>query len=88
MTAWTWPEHASRSVNLPLRPNLVLSRRKPRLSLRLPGALWLRYADRQFLASLFQLPPRMTRFEPDTVVTPKRTTRQRTPVVPQENRHG
>jgi hypothetical protein len=29
------------------------------------GLLLLRFADRQFLALLFQLPPRITRFEPD-----------------------
>ena len=31
--------------------------------LRLPGSFLLRYADRQFLALLFQEPPRRTRFE-------------------------
>ena len=41
-----------------------LERRKPRLLLRLPGSLLLRIADRQFCASLFQLPPRITRLEP------------------------
>jgi hypothetical protein len=30
----------------------------------LSGLLLLRFADRQFLALLFQLPPRITRFEP------------------------
>ncbi len=49
----------------------VLTRRKPMLLLRLSGALLLRYAARQFLALLFQLPPRITRFEPDTVMTLK-----------------
>ena len=38
--------------------------RKPRLLFRLPGELLLRFADRQFLGLLFQLPPRFTRFEP------------------------
>ena len=38
--------------------------RKPRLSLRFCGALPLRFAARTFLALLFQLPPRITRFEP------------------------
>jgi len=32
------------------------------VSLRLSGAFLLRYADRQFLALLFQEPPRRTRF--------------------------
>ena len=35
--------------------------RKPMLSLRFSGSLSLRYADRQFLALLFQEPPRNTR---------------------------
>ena len=39
-----------------------LAGRKPTLSLQLPGSFLLRYAERQFLAVLFQLPPRMTRF--------------------------
>jgi len=30
---------------------------------RLSGELWLRFADRQFAALLFQLPPRLTRFD-------------------------
>jgi hypothetical protein len=34
------------------------------LLLRLPGVFLLRLAERQFLALLFQLPPRLTRFEP------------------------
>jgi len=34
------------------------------LLFRLSGLLLLRFADRQFLALLFQLPPRITRFEP------------------------
>ena len=57
-------------MNRALRRRRVLSRRKPRLLLRLPGGFLLRFADRQFLALLFQLPPRLTRFEPDTGVTP------------------
>lgn len=38
--------------------------RKPRLLFRFDGSFLLRFADRQFLAELFQLPPRFTRFEP------------------------
>jgi hypothetical protein len=34
------------------------------LMLRLSGVLLLRVADRQFCASLFQLPPRITRLVP------------------------
>ena len=34
------------------------------LLLRLSGQLLLRLAERRFLALLFQLPPRITRFEP------------------------
>lgn len=47
------------------------------LLLRLPGALLLRFADRTFLALLFQLPPRFTRFEPDLAVTPLTTIARR-----------
>lgn len=46
-------------------PCVVLTRRKPRLLFSLPGELLLRFATRQLLALLFQLPPRFTRFEPD-----------------------
>jgi hypothetical protein len=41
------------------------ARRKPRLFLRLPGSFLLRLAERQLPASLFQLPPRLTRLVPD-----------------------
>ena len=52
-------------------PTLLLSygtktRRKPILLFRLSGLLLFRLADRQFSAGLFQLPPRITRFEPTT----------------------
>ncbi len=56
------------SVDCPFWHNPVLSRRKPRLLSRLSGVSLLRFADRQFLASLIQLPPRLTRLEPDSVV--------------------
>ena len=56
-------------MNYALRRHRVLTRRKPMLLLRLPGELLLRFADRTFLALLFQLPPRFTRFEPDLAVT-------------------
>jgi len=46
--------------------------RNPRLLLQLPGVFPFRYADRQFLAVLFQLPPRFTRFEPDLDKAPTR----------------
>ena len=39
-----------------------LAGRNPMLLLRLSGLLSLRFAERQFAALLFQLPPRMTRF--------------------------
>jgi len=42
----------------------LLERRKPMLLLRLFGRLLLRLAERQFLALLFQLPPRITRLLP------------------------
>ena len=40
------------------------ARRKPRLLFRLSGVFLFRLAERQFWALLFQLPPRLTRFEP------------------------
>jgi len=40
------------------------TRRKPTLLLRLAGLALLRFAERQFGALLFQLPPRNTRPEP------------------------
>jgi len=38
------------------------------LLLRLLGVLLLRLAERRFVPSLFQEPPRLTRFEPDALV--------------------
>jgi hypothetical protein len=38
--------------------------RKPRLLLRFSGVFLFRFADLQFAAVLFQLPPRFTQFEP------------------------
>ena len=40
------------------------TKRRPLFLLRLSGLFLLRFAERQFLALLFQLPPRITRFEP------------------------
>ncbi len=40
------------------------ARRKPRLLFVFEGVLLFRFATRQFLAELFQLPPRFTRLEP------------------------
>ena len=42
----------------------VLTRRTPKLLLRLPGSLLLRFAERTLAGLLFQLPPRFTRLEP------------------------
>lgn len=42
------------------------ARRKPLLLFLLSGLLLLRLATRQFLALLFQLPPRRTRLEPSS----------------------
>gem|GEM_PF-6439136 len=42
----------------------VLARRNPLLLFLFPGLFLLRLAERQFLALLFQLPPRITRLEP------------------------
>ena len=47
-----------------------LAKRNPRLLLRLPGLLLLRLAARALLALLFQLPPRVTRFEPVCLLSP------------------
>jgi hypothetical protein len=44
------------------------ARRKPLLFVRFVGSFVLRFAVRQFAASLFQLPPRFTRFEPFLIV--------------------
>ena len=48
----------------------MLERRKPLLLFRLFGLLLFRFAERQFLALLFQLPPRFTRFDPDAAPSP------------------
>ena len=40
------------------------------LLFRFDGSLLLRYAERQFDAVLFQLPPRFTRFEPESAPSP------------------
>lgn len=53
----------AQSLNDALWQYLVLTIRKPMLLLRLSGVLLLRFAERTFLALLFQLPPRITRFE-------------------------
>jgi len=50
---------------------MMLTRRKPILLFRFDGVLLFRFAERQFDAVLFQLPPRFTRFEPDTVPSPR-----------------
>ena len=42
--------------------------RKPMLLFRLFGLLLFRYAERRFLPSLFQLPPRFTRLVPVTAL--------------------
>ena len=41
----------------------VFAHRKPMLLLRFVGVLLLRFAARRLLVLLFQLPPRITRFE-------------------------
>ena len=45
------------------RDGWAAATRKPRLLFRFSGAFLLRFAGRQFLALLFQLPPRITRYE-------------------------
>jgi hypothetical protein len=49
---------------------MVLTRRKPMLLFRFDGVLLFRFAERQFDAVLFQLPPRFTRFEPEFAPSP------------------
>ncbi len=41
------------------------------LLFRFDGVLLFRFAERQFDAVLFQLPPRFTRFEPATAPSPR-----------------
>ena len=48
------------------------TRRKPMLLLLLFGLLLFRFATRTLFAELFQLPPRLTRLEPDPVIPPGR----------------
>ena len=61
---WDWQAVGSVwSVNFSYTAELKATR-KPRLLFRFDGSFLLRFADRQFLAELFQLPPRFTRFEP------------------------
>lgn len=53
----------------PARCATGTARRRPLFLFRLFGLFLLRFAERQFLALLSQLPPRITRFEPQ-VTTP------------------
>ena len=55
----------------PSRQGGIQGERKPRLSLRFDGSFLLRSADRQFLALLFQLPPRSTRDAPEVSEIPR-----------------
>lgn|GEM_PF-2950497 len=48
----------------PLLARGAAAGRKPMLLFRLSGVFLLRFAERQFAASLFQLPPRFTRAKP------------------------
>lgn len=57
------PGHPPLAIQL-FRPLEFRATRKPLLLLRFDGLFLFRFADRQFAASLFQLPPRFTRFEP------------------------
>lgn len=52
-------------ASLRIRWRELRARRKPRLFLVLPGVFLLRFAERQFCAVFLQLPPRLTRLEPD-----------------------
>ncbi len=48
-----------------VRGRMIYRSMKPLLFVRFVGSFVLRFAVRQFAASLFQLPPRFTRFEPN-----------------------
>ncbi len=70
------PGHPPLAIQL-FRPLEFRATRKPLLLLlllllRFDGLFLFRFADRQFAASLFQLPPRFTRFEPLRFVHPRR----------------
>jgi hypothetical protein len=52
----------------PLVPAELRASRNELFGLRFVGSFLLRFADRQFVASLFQLPPRITRCRPIWVV--------------------
>ena len=66
------PGHPPKKAIQLFRPLEFRATRKPLLLLRLDGLFLFRFADRQFAASLFQLPPRFTRFEPLRFVHPRR----------------
>lgn len=53
-----------------IRPWDVLAGRRPRLLLRIDGALWLRLADRAFEAVLLKLPPRLLRLAEESIRCP------------------
>lgn len=81
----------ARCLNYPFLRRLVLSMRKRRSSSRLPGSLLFRFGAWQFLALLFQLPRRFTRFELGMSVTPIRgrpRTAARGPCGYQRGRHA
>jgi hypothetical protein len=65
---WCWRRVRERAASDRCRE---LARRKPILVLRLSGVFLLRVADRQLCASLFQLPPRITRLVPLVPLAPK-----------------
>ena len=48
-------------------PAELKATRKPGLFFGFDGLFLFRFAARQFLAELFQLPPRFTRFEPNAI---------------------
>jgi hypothetical protein len=56
--------HSRPSGYIECRRAQIRTSRKPRLLFRFQGLVLFRYAARRFCASLFQLPPRLTRFVP------------------------
>ena len=55
---------STRDIRPPVRAGTARATRNPRLFFEFVGVFLLRFAERQLVALLFQLPPRFTRFWP------------------------
>ena len=63
---WTYTNIVSKAITVKNQISVsVFTIRKPMLLLLLLGLLLFRFATRQLLALLFQLPPRLMRLEPE-----------------------